>query len=161
MRGFGGVVLALGVIALAVTAFIYFVKGGAWVGEKVLPVLLWFSKHALWLAATCLVLALVPSWRGAAGFWLSICSIVFGLTLWLIGFIVTYEHWGVVGVAIGIFLFGIGVVPVAMVASLVNGSWVMLGILVAGALATFFARWGGLLLMANAQSRANHSNEAT
>jgi hypothetical protein len=153
MRSFGGLVLALGAIALIAIGVIYLIKGGVWIGENILPWLLRFSMYALWLAAVCLVLALFPSQRGVAGYWLSICSIVFGITLWLIGLIVTYIYWGVIGVAIGLFLLGIGVVAVAALAALFNGNWPMLGVLLLGVLLTFGARWGGMLLIANARDR--------
>lgn len=153
MRGFGALALGLGAIALIVIAVFYVIKGGVWIGEKVLPWLLWFSMYALMFAAVSMLLALFPSQRFVAGLLLSIYSIVFGITLWTIGLIVTYTYWGVIGVAIGLFLFGIGVVPVAFLASLIDLNWAMLGVLLLGALVTFGARYGGLFMMSNARAR--------
>ena len=44
-----------------------------------------------------------------------------GLTLWFWALVLTYTIWGAVAVFIGLFLLGIGVVPVAMLATLFDG----------------------------------------
>lgn len=75
------------------------------------------------------------------GFTLS--SWVFGLTAFAAGFLTTMEIWGRVGVFIGLFLLGVGVVPIGLLASLLHGAWLdfftLLGLVVAYFLATFGA----------------------
>jgi len=55
---------------------------------------------------------------------------VFGLFLWVLGLIPTYHLWGGLAVFLGLFLFGVGVVPVAMLATLFKGMWLQFGELV-------------------------------
>jgi len=50
-------------------------------------------------------------------------SYVFGLQLWLSGLMLTLQIWGIWAALIGILLLGVGVVPIAMIATLLNGMW--------------------------------------
>jgi tetrahydromethanopterin S-methyltransferase subunit F len=43
--------------------------------------------------------------------------------VWCFGFLVTYVYWGITGILIGVVLAGIGVVPIGMLASVINGEW--------------------------------------
>lgn len=59
-----------------------------------------------------------------------IASYVFGATLWIWGLLLTYTLWGGVALFIGLFLMGVGVVPIAMLATMFNGMWSEFGQLV-------------------------------
>jgi len=50
-------------------------------------------------------------------------SFVVGFAAWLYGFGFTYTLWGGFAVILGLFLFGIGVVPMGLVATGINGMW--------------------------------------
>lgn len=124
LKGLGAV--ALGICGLAALALvvIMIVSGIGYVSAKVLP---WLFD-ASWLAfAFCLVLLLPLSFfrwtRRLAFYGLFFGSYVFGICAWTLGFLVTYSLWGFIGVAIGLFIFGIGVVPVAVLAAMIHGSW--------------------------------------
>jgi hypothetical protein len=60
--------------------------------------------------------------------------------VWLFGFLVTYAAWGLIGVFIGLFLAGVGVVPLGMIASGLHGQWDMVWQLVLGIALTWGAR---------------------
>ena len=147
---------ALGLaILLAVCAIpVVFLLGAEWVGEKILP---WLGLLCLLTFALNLVvlgpLALIKPTRGWAGLGFYISSLVFGLSVWFLGFLTTLDLWGVGAVVIGLFILGIGCVPIAMLATLLNGMWIDLVILVFLVVLTYGLRILGLSL-AEAADRA-------
>lgn len=55
-------------------------------------------------------------------------SYIFGLTLWVFGFIITYSFLGMPGVIGGGFLLvGVGVVSLGMVVAMLHGLWDVIG----------------------------------
>ena len=92
--------------------------------EDVLPWLTIASE--LTLAVSVLLLLPLSFFRGTrqfACFAIMIASWVLGSVVWLWSLILAYSIWGWLGVIIGIFLAGVGVIPVALVATLVKGFW--------------------------------------
>lgn len=131
IKGAGTFVLGLGFIVLMALIVGLFIHGGAWLGAKIYPWLV--SISSITLVVTVLVLfplSLIHRARGFASVSLLIASYVFGLSLWVWGLLLTYHLWGAWAVFLGLFLFGIGVVPIAMLATLFNGMWPQLGELV-------------------------------
>lgn len=153
IKGAGAVVLGIGIfigIALLIALFIH---GGAWLGEKIYPWLVAISAFVIAIVVLLLLpLALFRKTRGFSGLGIIIASYVFGLTLWVWGLLLTYYLWGAIAVFIGLFLMGIGVVPIAMLATLFKGMWSTLGELVLLTVLTFGARFGGAFLIAKSES---------
>lgn len=148
LQTFMGLIVALvffGAVVLLVAAFI---QGGAWLSATLYPWLV--SLSGITLAITVFVLlpnAIFSSVPKFAGNGMLIASYVFGATLWVWSFLLTYLLWGGIGLAIGLFMAGMGVVPLAMIATLFKGMWSELGQLVALLALTFGVRtWGGYLL---------------
>lgn len=140
---------ALGlVVMLALLAIpILFIMGGVWVGEKILPWLMLLSIFLLAFNILILVpLALIPLTRQWAGIGFFISSYIFGLTGWFMGLLLTWILWGGIAVVIGLLIMGIGVVPIAMIATLFNGMWPDLGLLLLAVILTFGLRILGLTL---------------
>ena len=52
---------------------------------------------------------------------------VYGLTLWFWALLLTYLIWGIRAVFIGLFIAGIGVIPIAILATALNGEWIITG----------------------------------
>jgi hypothetical protein len=112
-----------------------------------------------WIALGIGVLVLLPmalaiKTREAAGTGLVLASYLFGITTWLLGAGITFSTFGWFGLIVGLLLFGLGVVPLAIFATLFKLH------LPAMALALFVmsvvvvgARIGGTLLTANAEQR--------
>ena len=78
--------------------------------------LLPFSSIAF--AIALVVLLPLAAWRrtrGAAGTGLLIVSYIFGATTWFLGAAVTFGSFGWIGLIIGLFIFGIGVVPLGII----------------------------------------------
>jgi hypothetical protein len=143
------ILILVGLIVVA----LLFLQGGVWLGQKVLP---WLVRlAAVTLAVVVLVLLpLAISWRTrrfAARGMLSASSI-FGMTLWIWGLILTYDLWGGVAVLVGLFMFGVGIVPMAMLATLFSAMWSTLGQLLLLAALTFGTRQFGAYLLAKLQA---------
>ncbi|TAM01975.1 MAG: hypothetical protein EPN70_18120 [Paraburkholderia sp.] len=85
-------------------------------------------------------LALIPKIRTTSAIGLLIASYIFGAILWIESFIATYEFWGTLGVLIGLFIAGVGIVPIAILAALVHADWMSLLGLAMLIAATFGAR---------------------
>src|SRR5205807_38102 len=94
----------------------------------------------LFTALILLPLSFVLGTRKFASMGLLIASFIFGASTWLIGFTVTYDYWGILGVIIGIVMGIVGIVPLGMIASLLHSDWVSLAFLCGGLVLTYGAR---------------------
>ena len=82
---------------------------------------------ALFLAVVVLgPMVLIRRTREAAGVGMVIASWVLGVGLWLWSALVVFAFWGVVGLVVGLLIAGVGVLPLAAIASLLHGSWPIL-----------------------------------
>jgi hypothetical protein len=122
LAGLGGLLImgAFLVVGLAIGGV--FIFGAAWASTKLLP---WFSVLT-WVAFGIVVFILLPlaipkATRGFSSVALFVASYVFGATLWMEGLLFPLAIWGVGAVFIGLFLAGVGVVPIAMLATLIKG----------------------------------------
>jgi hypothetical protein len=118
---------------------------------KFLPVLVIAFSVVCLLA---LVLSLFAIWRrtrGPSGFGLLIASTVLGVITWLVGAIVTFASFGWPGLFIGVFVLGIGVVPIGIVGAVfalhINGLAAWLCIMI---VATLASRYTGVACLASA-----------
>lgn len=145
--GLGGLLMMLAFMTIAVVIATLFIYGAAWASTKLLP---WFSILT-WVAFAIVVFVLLPlaiprATRGFSSIAMFVASYVFGVTLWMMGLLLTLSIWGVTAVIIGILLGGVGVVPIAMLATLIHGYWLPLVELVLLTVATFGCRIGALSL---------------
>ena len=103
---------------------IIFIKGSVWASEHLFGPLIVVG----WILLAIDILLLLPlsifkRLRGLTGGGIFLSSFIFGLVSWLLGFILTYSIWGLWAVIIGIFFMGFGVVPIALLATAINGYW--------------------------------------
>jgi hypothetical protein len=144
----GGLVIMVAILLVGGFVIYFFVSGGAKIAVIVLP---WLNV-AFFICLLLFGLVLMPlsyftRTKAIAGTGMVIASYVFGLTLWLWGFLLTYAIWGAIAVIIGLFIAGVGVVPIAMLATLINAEWSTLIQLVILTALTFGVRvWGAYLL---------------
>lgn len=87
-------------------------------------------------------------------------ALVFGAVLWIWGMSYTYMAWGLFGVMVGLIFLGVGVVPVAMVAALVNADWKTLGLFFVAVVVTFGSRRLASWLAEKADERTARLNRA-
>jgi hypothetical protein len=129
-------------ILLAVVVVIGLLLGAAeWLSLHVLP---WFVRGSafclLFLVVVLLPLSLIRKCRTITSSAMLFISFVFGATLWMDGLLVTLSIWGDWAVIIGLCFAGVGVVPIAMLATLFHGMWAALGELAFLAVLTFGTR---------------------
>ncbi len=119
-----GLFLMVGFSALSIGLIVLFLKGATFMAEHFLPFLSNASAVLFWvLLLIALPISFVKATRGVMSIVFLISSYVFGLTGWLIGFILTYYYWGAFWLIVGLFLGGIGVVPLGLLASGFNDGW--------------------------------------
>lgn len=148
----------LGFLLVVAAAFVLpmiFIVGATavsfWIKEW-LPYVFWIN---LLIAFFILgPLSLIPPARFIAASGFLIASIVFGVMIWVCGLGVTYEAWGLGGVIIGLVFAGVGIVPVAMLAALLQGEWQALIVFVILLGLTFGLRALGLWLAKKVDQRA-------
>jgi hypothetical protein len=121
--------------------------GAELLSESLLP---WFNLASILALGFVLFVVLPLSvFRRCRGFAAiaSLVSYVFGTTLWMVALLLTLALWGAWAVVIGLFMIGVGVVPIAMLATLFNGMWSILGqqlvLTVLTFCTRFYARWIG------------------
>lgn len=122
--GLGG--LAFVVAAIAIPVVVLF--GMTWVSVKVFP---WLMPAFFWTLAVCLFVlgpaALFRRTRGFSVVGLMMASYVFGAVLWISSLLLTLDLWGMFAVVIGLLFFGVGIVPVAILAAIFHAQWSSLG----------------------------------
>jgi len=103
---------------------VFFIVGGIKLGAILIPWLYNLSYLSFAVGLVILLpMGIFKKTRAFSGFCLCISSYIYGLTLWFLGLLLTYGIWGMLGVIIGLFIMGVGVVPVALLATLLNGIW--------------------------------------
>lgn len=86
-------------------------------------------------------LSLIKSIRLYIGAAYDVVSYIFGATTWFLGCSITFLTWGWAALLIGLLLFGVGVVPIAIVASFVAlGNYELGFSLIAMSILTYAAR---------------------
>ena len=133
--------------------------------------MVWFSEHALpWLmnaslitlvfcVAVLLPLSFFRKTRVLAGNGYYFSSFVFGVMLFAYSCIVVYGIWGYGGLIFGLILAGVGVVPVAYLATILHGFWPTLGNVFLGTVLTFGTRAFGIYLLSRAEAQAQRVYE--
>ncbi|MBI4619907.1 MAG: hypothetical protein HY739_07075 [Desulfobacterales bacterium] len=152
IKGAGAAILGIGFFLVIVLLIGLFIHGGAWLSAKVYPWLTIAFSITFGIALFILApLGIFRRTRGFSGNGMVISSYIFGLTLWVWGFLLTYTLWGGLAVFIGLFLFGVGVVPIAMLATLFKGMWLTLCQLLFLTALTFGSRILGVFLLGRSE----------
>jgi hypothetical protein len=140
----GALVLA-GIILIA----LMFLRGGVWLGEKALPYFVWLARITLGVVVIIFLpmAAFRQTQRFAAKALISASSI-FGIALWVWGLTLTYNLWGGGAVLLGLVLLGVGVVPMAMLATAFAALWSTFGqLMLLAVLAYSTQRFGRILFL--------------
>jgi len=150
LRSVGSFGLGLVIVAGIFLVLALFMHGMVWASEKLYPWLLDASEFAL---AVCIFFLLplcgFKKTRPWAGNGFYIASFLFGAMLFTFSCLIAYNIWGYTGLMIGLVFAGVGVVPVAFLATLLNGEWMMLVSIVLGLIMTYGSRLLGLWLSAS------------
>lgn len=129
LKGIGDCLLYAVLVVGGFLAVLFLIKWGVNASAIIMPYIDWANGLAFLICLLVFTpLSFFSKTRGFAGVGFFIVSFIFGLSLWLSGFLITYAYWGIGGVVIGTFLMGIGVVATAIIALLLHAEWVLLGI---------------------------------
>jgi len=140
-----------GLILLALPWILIF--GLTWVSVIVSP---WLMSAFFWMLGITIFilgpLALIRITRGFSAVGLMIASYVFGTCLWITSLLLTYELLGTIAVVVGLVVLGIGIVPIALLATLFHAQWWHLLDLVRLIVATFGTRLPAVWLAGKADA---------
>ncbi len=95
------------------------------------------------LIIVLLPLSFINRIKLGVGYAILIISYYFGVLLWMLSLLVTYNIWGIVALIIGLLIMGIGILPIAIIASIFNGEWIILASLLGNTLLVFGIRYWG------------------
>jgi len=127
---------------------IFLLRGAIWISEKILPILLnltgALSVLCFFVFLPMTILKKTRKWGGTA---LAFSSLLFGTTLWVYSALTVYILWGFIGLSFGLLIFGIGVVPISLLAALVNNEHMILGSIIYMLILTFITRIFGLWIV--------------
>ena len=148
IKGVGALAVGIAFVVIAATLFFWmlalgvgFIQGAARIGIWLMPYMAWACQIALLVSFFILApMALFHKTRGAAAAGFVLTSFVYGILTWVMGLLITMQYWGPVAVVIGLLLFGVGVVPVGMLAAAFHSSWLEVGMLAIGLFLTFGSR---------------------
>lgn len=155
LKSIGGTLLGIAVFVGIIAATILFFTFGAKAAFTISPFVNWLAGVLFIINLFVLLFAPIPKVRGVAGLIVYISSYVYGLSAWIYGLAVTLAFWGWLAVIIGIFLGGIGVVPIGMLASIFNGRWDIFWTLLLTIVLTYGARIIGYALANSADTSKN------
>jgi hypothetical protein len=143
-----GIAFFIGLMLLAVL----FIKGGLLLNATLYPWLVLISGITFVISLLILLpLGIFKKTRGVSAIGLLIASYIFGATTWVWSFLLAYVFWGFMGLFIGLFMGGIGVVPIAMLASIFHGEWAVFGQLILLVVFTFGVRFLSLYIAEKAE----------
>lgn len=154
LESIGGVLLGIAFFVGSIIALILFFTVGATVGVTMLPFVSWLTGILFAVNIIALLIAISRKTRGVVGIIIFLSSYVYGLQTWITGLLVALAFWGWAVVIIGLFMGGIGVVPIGMAAAIFNGRWSIFFVLLINVILTYGTRIIGRTL-AESAGRAN------
>lgn len=141
LKSFSSSAIGIAMMVGFVVIIMFFIKGGVWLSEKIFPILYYCFGFTVWIFLLVLLpLAFFRKTRSISSQGMYLSSFVFGATLWVSCFLLTYNLWGAFALFIGLAFMGIGVVPIALLATLFNGMWSTFGEIVLTLAMTYGAR---------------------
>ena len=124
LKEFGCSILSLGLFIGLILLAVAFIYGAAWTSAKVFPWLYAAFFPALGFALfISLPLSFFRRTRAFAANSFYIVSFIFGLNLWCFSLLLTLFLWGTMAVFIGLGIVGVGIAPVALMATAFKGEW--------------------------------------
>ena len=150
----GSILAVLALIALFWTVVGGFLYGMVWLSAQVFWLVQLLSSIGTFLLIFSLIPSLIfPSSRELCGKGIIIVTYLWGLSLWMFSTLAVYEIWGLWGLFFGLFLFGVGTVPIAFLAFLVNGAWPVSILILVGAIVIYGVRMLGRWVLYKAEAQ--------
>lgn len=119
-----GLIKYVAVLVVIVGLLSVVFAGVRFLSGVLIPVLSVVSAAMIMVMIFMLVLSsIVRKYVTVTSFALLIFSYFFGITAWFLGLASTLHYFGFIWVVIGVFMLGIGVVPIGLLALAVNEQW--------------------------------------
>jgi hypothetical protein len=83
------------------------------------------------------------------------------LDIWVWSAVTTYRLWGTIALVIGLLLGGIGVVPIALIATVVASEWVVFGYLMINLLLLLACRGSAIAMFESFKKRQSEMRPQT
>jgi hypothetical protein len=158
LKGIGWGVIGIACFVGLIILILFLIKGGIWLSATIYPYLATVMNWTISITVLIfLPLSISKKLRGFTGLSIYITSYIFGATLWVWGLLLTYFLWGGLALFIGLFMMGVGVVPIAMLASIFKGMWSTLGQLALLLVMTFATRAFGVYLIAKHEEQLDQT----
>lgn len=150
LKGIGWALLGFLILIAIFIVIGLFIGGASWLTEKLVGFflsekILGFFALASLIAFGVLLVVLLPlsllrRTREIAAVGIHCLSYVFGATAWMYGLLATLKLLGAWAVFLGLIMFGLGVVPLGILAAIFHGQWLRMSDLVVLSLLTFGSR---------------------
>ncbi len=135
--GFLGIIIFIGLLLLPVII----IMGTVWIAAIFFPFLIIITSILSFLSLfVFLPMTFFPKTKTKGALALIYSSFLFGITLWIYAALVAYLLWGILGLLVGLFILGVGVVPISFLAILISGEWLYLMGLIYLIFITFVSR---------------------
>jgi hypothetical protein len=132
-----GIVIVVVILVVSTLLLVF----GLRVATAIYPIIINVTEIALSVCIFILLpLALFKKTKIVSVYGLYFASFIFGAAVWIFSFLITYSYWGIFGVILGLFIAGVGVIPLGFVAALLHANWSVLINIVIGVIFTYGAR---------------------
>jgi len=112
----------LGIIAVGVVVGL-FLRGGAWLFEHYSNLINSINGIVFGLVLLLLIFSLIPKIRAITGSGVVFGTMVWGVLFWFFCLFITYQLWGLIGLLVGVMMFGLGIFATATLALAFAGEW--------------------------------------
>lgn len=147
VSGLGSCLLPVAIVVVGTVSLMVLFFGAAWESERLLPFFTTLSLIALGFSILIVLpLAIPRATRSFASIALFVMSYIFGITVWMKGLLLCLVIWGIWSVLIGVVLAGIGVFPIAVLATTIEEQWTHLIELFLLVFVTYTARIGAIFI---------------
>lgn len=152
-------VLGMGFWLLMVGVFAAGVIGVAWFRETFSNLFKIVNDITFGVFVLLVIVSVIPRAREFTGNWIVVCSYVFGVLLWLICLVVTYELWGFFGIFLGVIMLGFGIFVTAFIALLMHGEFLLAASILLSLCLIYGARVLGYWIISKYRTREPLRNE--
>ncbi|MEI6519751.1 MAG: hypothetical protein WCO98_06890 [bacterium] len=138
--------IVFGILSLLIV-ILMFIKGVPFIMDQVYPLT---TKLTAYCVPACVLIGLVTMairrarWISSVVF--SLASAVCGFSLWVWCLAVVKVFWGTFWTIVGCSMYGIGVVPMAFLATLFKGQWEAFWTIIIFAVITFVLQYVGIVI---------------
>lgn len=161
LKGIGSFLFGMAIFVGLIIGAIFIFTFGAKASEVIAPYIWGVAIVLFFVNIITLLWALSPKARGIVSVILYLSSYVYGLAGWIYGFLITLVFWGWFAIIIGLFLAGVGVVPIGMLASIFHGRWDIFLTLLILVIITYGTRMIAISLSESYENRSYKDDNGT